>query len=453
MKRLLTAAIVSILLVCVISGTSPALAQDEENATRASSFTESVSANQTTAGAYSVNVDQTTAQTYSVNDRLMDELDRLVKMLREAENNGDRELIAALQEKIQIIKDEIAKASEVPTTTAVNSVSPVAISSTGEQEEDKPTVTATSGVNIVSSARLDSCEELRTLEAKKKHYEDLYSLSDDELTDKGYTRGREEIRKTIASLEEMIQRLRIECEAGVTNRVGSDNDGQTWTSATGTRPLNITARPIAVESGMEITDYYKRRIAEIATEEIDIDRKVTVLKELRDEIDRLIEELIKSKDAISTQEVSGLVTKIQVRPGEVKMDEVAVKTVDKSVVARINDKDLEIKPARAQVIMNDGDLEIKAPELSIENDVLRVGNSEVKLVPSTVLEKINVEAKEMELIEENSRAVYKIKTGEKRKLLGFIPLEVKNTLTVDATNTDSEIIKEERPWWAFFTTR
>ena len=105
------------------------------------------------------------------------------------------------------------------------------------------------------------------------------------------------------------------------------------------------------------------------------------------------------------------------------------------------------------MIINDGDLEIKAPELSIENDVLRVGNSEVKLVPSTVLEKINVEAKEMELIEENSRAVYKIKTDEKRKLLGFIPMEVKNTLTVDATSTDTEVIKEERPWWAFLTTR
>ena len=165
------------------------------------------------------------------------------------------------------------------------------------------------------------------------------------------------------------------------------------------------------------------------------------------------EELIKSKDAINTREVSGLVTKIQVRPGEVKMDEVAVKTVDKSVVARINDKDLEIKPTRAQVIMHDGDLEIKAPELSIEDEVLKVGNSEVKLVPSTVLKKLKVEAKEMELIEENSRAVYKIKTDEKRKLLGFIPLKVKNTLTVDATNTDTEIIKEEKPWWAFLTTK
>ena len=442
MKRLLGIIIVSILLVSVISGGSPALAQDETNARNASSVTESVSAN------------QTTVRAYSVNDRLMDELDRLVITLRQAENEGDRELITALQDKIKVIKEEIGEANETPVSIAVTRVTPVAISSSGEkQQDDKPTIAVSSPTNILSSTRTDSCEELRAVEAKKKHYEDLYSLSDDKLIDKGYTRGREEIRRTIAGLEEMIKRLRIECEAGLTNRTGSDGEGRTRTSTTEIRPVTVTARPIAVESGVEITDYYKRRIAEIATEEINIDRKVTVLKELRDEIDRLIEELIKSKDAISTREVSGLVTKIQVRPGEVKMDEVAVKTVDKSVVARINDKDLEIKPARAQVIINDGDLEIKAPELSIENDVLRVGNSEVKLVPSTVLEKIKVEPKEIELIEENSRAVYKIKTDEKRKLLGLIPVKVENTITVDAANTDSEIIKEKRPWWAFLTTR
>ena len=141
------------------------------------------------------------------------------------------------------------------------------------------------------------------------------------------------------------------------------------------------------------------------------------------------------------------------RPGEVRMDKVVVKTVDKSVIARINDKELEIKPTKAQVIIHDENLEIKAPELSIEGEVLKVGDSEVKLVPSTVLEKIKVEPKEIELVEENSRAVYKIKTDERRKLLGLIPVKVENTITVDAANTDSEIIKEKRPWWAFLTTR
>ena len=140
MKRLLGSVIVSILLLSVLSGALPALAQDEENTREVSVSTEVISVN------------QTTTQVYSVNDRLMSELDRLVIMLREAENEGDRELIAALREKIQIIKEEISRTTEESAPTTVTGVSLVAVSLSGEkQEEDKPTVTSTGGTNVVSS--------------------------------------------------------------------------------------------------------------------------------------------------------------------------------------------------------------------------------------------------------------------------------------------------------------
>jgi len=215
----------------------------------------------------------------------------------------------------------------------------------------------------------------------------------------------------------------------------------------------VMEKPIAVGSGGEITDYYRVRIAEIATEEVEIEGKIAELKELRNDIDELIEELIKSKAEISAEEVSGLVTRIEVRPGEVKMDKVVVKTVDKSVVARIDNKDLAIKPTKAQVIIYDENLEIKAPELSIENEVLRVGDSEVKLRPGTIIEEIKIEPKEIELKEENAKAVYRIKTDESRKLLGFIPIKVEKTLTLDAANTEVKINEEEMPWWTFLTTK
>jgi hypothetical protein len=167
----------------------------------------------------------------------------------------------------------------------------------------------------------------------------------------------------------------------------------------------------------------------------------------------LIEELIKSRDEISTEEVSGLVEIIEVRPGEVQMDKVVVKTVDKRVVARVNNKDLEIKPMEAEVIIHDENLVIKVPELTIENEVLRVANTEIKLMPSTIVEKISIEPEEIELREENAKAVYRIRTNERRKLFGLIPLTVEKTLTIDAENTEVDIIKEEKPWWAFFTTK
>ena len=120
----------------------------------------------------------------------------------------------------------------------------------------------------------------------------------------------------------------------------------------------VMEKPIAVGSGGEITDYYRVRIAEIATEETEIGEKIAELKELRNEIDALIEELIKNKVEISAEEVSGLVTKIEVRPGEVRMDGVVVQTVDKSVVARIDNKNVEIKPTEAQVIIQDENLTV-----------------------------------------------------------------------------------------------
>jgi antitoxin component of MazEF toxin-antitoxin module len=135
------------------------------------------------------------------------------------------------------------------------------------------------------------------------------------------------------------------------------------------------------------------------------------------------------------------------------MDNVIVKTVAKSVTATVNNRDLEIKPTRTEVIIQDGTLQVKAAELSIEAEILRVGNSEVKLMPSAVIEKLKIEPKEIELKEENAKAVYKIKAAESRKLFGFISVKIERTLTVDATSAEAKVIEEESPWWAFLTTK
>jgi hypothetical protein len=316
---------------------------------------------------------------------------------------------------------------------------------------EPPTVVGSSEGIMVNSTQIDPCAEAKAMEEKKKHYEELYALSDEELEAKGYHRGREELRITIENLEKSIKQFRAECEAGVPSSGGG---GSGVIPPTETVPIEgFVPKPIAVESAVEITDYYRFRIAEIATEEADTERQIASLKALRDEIDKLIEELIKSKDEIRAEEVSGLVEIIEVRPGEVQMDKVVVKTFDKSVVARVNNKDLEIKPMEAYVVIHDENLVIKAPELSIEDEVLRTANAEIKLMPSTIVERIKIEPKEIELKEENAKAVYKIKTDERRKLFGFIPITVENTLTVDAENTEIDIIEEDKPWWAFFTTK
>jgi hypothetical protein len=413
-RRLFSIALISMVSMSLVFGASPVFAQTEEDAT----------------------------QVFAVSSELMEELDKLVRMLEEAEHADEQELINTLQEKIQVIKEEIRHASETPTVVE-------------ESEEPQlvvePPTEVTTSQGVVSSSPIDWCAELKGLEEKKAHYEALYGLSDEELKDRGYNRGKDEIGNTIRNLEEAIERARLACEGG---GVPSSGGGGTTTTPTDvTTETVVVEKPIAVGSGGEITDYYRVRIAEIATEEVEIEKQVAELKELRNEIDELIEELIKSRAEISAEEVSGLVAKIEVRPGEVCMDGVVVKTINKSVVARINNDNVEIKPTEAQVILQDRNLTVKTPELSIENDTLRVGDSEVKLRPGTIIGEIEVEPKEIELKEENAKAVYKIKIDESRKLFGFIPIKVENTLTLDAANTEVRITEEEGPWWAFLTTK
>jgi hypothetical protein len=443
MKKLISAVFTAVLLVSMVPGTSTALARDAETGEDVAVAVESANV--------------TVRQVYAVDDATMSELDRLIKMLSEAEEKGDKELVAALQEKIRVIKEETDKANAAGTTTKATTAKAWTEVATAEPAkpqvvETKPVTSAGGTGTVTVSNASDSCRELQAVQEKKKYYEELYGLTDDELKAKGYTRGRAEIQNVLVELDEMMTRLRKECETGSTVRAGSEEPERTRTETTASVTLVTMPTPVAVQSATEITDYYKRRIAEIATEESDIDEKITVLKELRNEIDKLIEALIKSKDSINTKEVKGLVEKIQVKPGQVTMDKVTVATTNKKVVARISDRDLEIKPASAQVIVNDGAVEVKAQEISIENEALKVGEVEVKLMPSAAVANVNITPKEVELTEEDNKPVYRIKTDENRKLLGIIPVKVEKTITVDAASTDATVIKEKRPWWAFLTT-
>lgn len=208
-------------------------------------------------------------------------------------------------------------------------------------------------------------------------------------------------------------------------------------------------KPIATNSGEEIKDYYKTRIEKI-TSFGKVDEQIKELKELKEEIDNLIKELIKSKNAITTNDVGGLVEKISVNPGMIKADNVEIKTIEKKILMDVNDKPISIEPTEKEVIIKDEKLSVKASGVSIQNNVLRVGNAEVKLTASDVVDKLKVVPKSIELMEENAKAVYKIKAEENRKLLGLIPIKIENDLTANAENGD--VLEEHKPWYAFLTT-
>ncbi len=214
-------------------------------------------------------------------------------------------------------------------------------------------------------------------------------------------------------------------------------------------PTAVSEKPVVADSAEEIKDYYKIRIEKITSQD-NVEEQIKNLKFLRDEIDNLIERLLKSKDVITINYVSGLVEKININPGMIKADNVQIKTIGKRVLISVNNKPITIEPREKEVLIKDGNLEVKTSAISIQDNVLRVGNAEVKLTASDVIYKLKISPKEIELKEENAKAVYKIKTEENRKLIWFIPVKIDKEYTIDAVN--SNILGEQKPWYSFLTT-
>ncbi|MFC1847670.1 hypothetical protein ACFLW5_02525, partial [Chloroflexota bacterium] len=161
MRRICSAALVSIILLSLIFGASPALAQTErDNEEDADISTEVVSENRTT----TVNKERVdvsreessdnkiTTRVVTVDTGLMEEYDRLVKMLEEAEKRGDRELAKTLLEKIQVIKEEIEKTTEEPNKPQLDT--------------EKPTRVVPGEVTTTSATNIDKCAELKAWESK-----------------------------------------------------------------------------------------------------------------------------------------------------------------------------------------------------------------------------------------------------------------------------------------------
>ncbi len=208
--------------------------------------------------------------------------------------------------------------------------------------------------------------------------------------------------------------------------------------------------PTAVSSGGEIKDYYKKKIEGITSSD-DVEGQIRNLKELRNEIDGLIEKLIESREEIQTEEVRGLVSEIRFKAGEIRADEVEIRTTEKRILTKLNERQISIEPKEADVVITDESVEVKADEVSLEGGVLRVGSSEVKISPTEVVNKLQISPKKVELKEENSKAVYKVQGNEQRKLLGVIPVDVEKEVTVDAN--DNNIVSEQSSWYAFLTTK
>ena len=355
------------------------------------------------------------------NETLMREYDQLILQLRKAEATGDKRLAQEITEKIISLKQNIAKNQEECKAGVQPNVTPPTVSTS------KPYI------GVVAN----SCADVAAWKNKIAYYRKLAALSDEELKTQNL-QSREEITQILKELEAGYQKVVSNC--------ASVSAG----SATSVSTLE-PVKPVVVDSGVEIDSYYRQKLQQVMSVNDGAEKQIETLKTLRSEIDNLIEKMIAGKKEFRASEVSGLVSEMKILPGEIRVNDTSVKTTDKKVKVDLGAKELSVEPKEKEVTINDGKVSVKAAAVSIKDGALSVGSSEVKFSPSEVIDKLQLTPKSVELKEENSKAVYKIKMDEHRKLFGFIPITIEKSVNADAAN--GNVINETRPWWSFLSTK
>ncbi len=367
-----------------------------------------------------------------MSDNLMQEYDRLFLELQKAESDKVRaeeitQKIIALKQEIEKQQRECTNTSQPTTTTVPRPVPlapPIAL-------ENKPVAVS-----------IDRCNEVTQWDNKIVYYKKLSGSSDIDLKKEGFS--REEIEKILQDLSLGLEKVKAQCS----NQSGTVVAPPTVISSS----LSITesVKPVVVESGQEIIAYYKTKLEKAASAKGE-EKQIEELKTLRDEIDGLIANLIKSRKELEVSELNTLVTEVTVSRGEIKADNIAVRTTEKKILVNMGDRPVSIEPTASQVLIRDKGLEVKTDEVTIKENVLSVGGTEVKMSASEVVEKLGLAPKTIELKEENAKAVYNMKIEERRKLFGFIPFNIQKTVAADAENGD--VLAERLPWYSFLTTK
>ncbi|MDO8601310.1 MAG: hypothetical protein Q7R46_01360, partial [bacterium] len=150
-------------------------------------------------------------------------------------------------------------------------------------------------------------------------------------------------------------------------------------------------------------------------------------------------------------ELDNLVKEVKISRGEIKADDISVKTTEKKMLVSIGDRPVSVEPTASRVLIRDKGLEVDASEVMIKENVLSVGGADVKMSASEVIEKLGLVPTTIELREEDARAVYDMTIEERRKLFGFIPFNSQKTVTAAADNGNA--LSEQLPWYNFLTTK
>lgn len=376
-----------------------------------------------------------------IGDYLFQKYNQLIIELQKSESDKARtELIT---KEIIALKQQISTQQKECVNTAPQQISKIIQPAGMTQQlltENKPIAAIE---NKPVAVAIDRCNEVEQWETKIVYYKKLGNLNEGELKKNGFS--REEIEKILQELSLGIEKVRAQCTSQEKTPVITKA-----TAITGSVSIAETVRPVVIGSGQEIGTYYKARLEKAVSIKAE-DKQIEELKTLRGEIDGLISNLIKSRKELEVSELNGLVKEVKVSRGEIKADDISVKTTEKKMIVSVGNRPVSIEPTENQVLIRDKALEVNTNEVTIKENVLNVGGVDVKMSASAVSEKLGFTPTTIELKEENAKAVYNIKIDERRKLFGFIPLNIQRAVAADAEN--GNILSEHLPWYNFLTTK
>jgi len=250
-----------------------------------------------------------------------------------------------------------------------------------------------------------------------------------------------DINAYMAQLKNKVQKNRESCWNTKTT------DGKT--NVVAATSVAVSASWIEAETKpSDVATYYQTKMDGILTEEKTIDSQIMQLKDLKNKIDAMIEELIKKKEIIGADEFNGLVEEFKVSSTEISADDMKFDSVNKEFVKNIGDKSVSIKQGADNVVLTVDNVEVNASasEFAI-TDKIKEEDIELKALPDKIKGHTKGDIKAVEILKEKDKLVYTVKTEEERKLLGIITVTAEKTTILDASSENADLIKEEKPWW------
>ncbi|MDP2750116.1 MAG: hypothetical protein Q8O89_04765 [Nanoarchaeota archaeon] len=232
-----------------------------------------------------------------------------------------------------------------------------------------------------------------------------------------------------------------------------------WDVKTSGGETNAAAAPVIVSTSWVSTEtkpsdvitYYQAKMGSILEDEKSIDSQIIQLKDLRNKIDVMIEELIKKKEVIGADDFNGLVQEFKINSKEISADDLKFDSVNKEFVKNIGDKSVSIKQGEDNVVLTVDNVQVNAPEFTI-TDVIRVDDIELIAMPDEIRNQVKEDIKDVQVVRENDKLIYNVKTEEERKILGLFSATAEKNTVLDASSENATLIKEETPWWFGIST-